>query len=124
MAKMEIEGKSFEPKRENKKGVTYSWRLYPGKRIFIKEDLHGDKEDWYPTKVESGHEVVVGQGKLRTAKGGGKIGYGVINEVKGDSFFSEGILVSAGKEARIFFKKKHRFNQPRITNFPRIPKNK
>jgi len=121
---MEIEGKSFESRKELKKKPTFRWTLYPGKGIFIKESLHGDGEDWYPAKVEMGHEVIVGQGKLRTAKGGGKIGYGVISEVKGDSFFSGDILVSAGKEARIFFKKKNRLNQPMITNFPRIPKNK
>jgi len=121
---MEIEGKSFEPRKEFKKKPTFRWTLYPGKRIFIKEDLHGDGEDWYPAKVELGHEVVVGRGKLRTAKGGNRVGYGVISEVKGDSFFSEGVLVSPGKEARIFFKKKARFDQPKIPGFPKIPKNK
>ena len=117
---MEIEGRSSEIKKE----VTYRWKLPPGKRFFIKENLHGDKEDWYPAEVEPGYRVIIGKGKLRTAKGGGKIGYGEIKEIRGDSFFSGEVFVSVGKEARVFFKKKPRFDQPKIPNFPKIPRDK
>jgi hypothetical protein len=107
---------------EIKKEVTYSWTLYPGKKFAVKDALYGEEERWHPVEVDSEHEVIVGRGNLRTAKGGGKIGYGVIKEIKGNSFFSGQILVSVGKEARIFFKKKHHFDQPKVPNFPRIPK--
>ncbi len=118
---MEKDGINFRPP-EVKKEITYKWTLYPGKRIFIKESLHGDREDWYPAEVEPDHKVIVGRGILRTSKGGGKIGYGVIKEIVGGSFFSGNILVSEGKEVRIFFKKKERLNQPKILNFPKIHK--
>jgi len=120
MAKMETEGRPTEIKKE----VTYRWRLYPGKRFFVKESLYGDKEDWYPASVPPNHELVIGRGRLRTAKGGGKIGYGVIKEIKGDSFFSDDVLVTIGQEARVFFKKKPHFEQPKIPGFPKIPKDK
>jgi len=111
-------------KETAKREVTYRWKLFPGKNFFIKEGLHGDKEDWHPTEVELGHKVIVGRGRLTTAKGGGKIGYATINEVEGGPFFSNDVFVSAGKEVRIFFRKKLRLDQPKIPNFPRIPKNK
>ena len=89
--------------REETSGY-FSWRVESGERFQIKTQ-RSDRPDWYWVKVPNGYQVLIGQGSLRND---GKIGVGKVANVDGDnnSFFSNEVMVSAGKPARIFFRKK------------------